>query len=405
MTMSFTGIRIRGLITLVGCACAVVLLIFFGATIDESVVKANRENKFVKVHHCKSTMSKSLPVGWCADEDNFPRFMGAQLPGGNRTSASVRHYTHAGYEKCLAGKTVVFIGDSRVRYQYMHLARYLATKHQMRCNDFYQTIENQTSEGDEDCFLINHQLHGKKGASHWNAFYKISTDLLQMGGKQDGLCDCFRSVPFNPAQTYENRFNTQSTQYGNIRLVYLQHFGRIHMNKQYPPLRPFSLPMNDTGRCKPGECDGESRVDAFQGSLKETMWTILPMLNATHAFVNEGWAEMDVPIANLNTHSALSCAITEFQIAHPDIEVNLITHIPSRVYPSQRSGYTSQTNGGSSSFAERMKCPIRILDRFHAAENVPDSWYFDNLHVLSILNEEYNHELIEMICPLDDNLR
>jgi len=45
-----------------------------------------------------------------------------------------------------------------------------------------------------------------------------------------------------------------------------------------------------------------------------------------------------------------------------------------------------------------MECPARVLDRYAAAENVPESWYFDRLHVLGILNE--HHDLIEHICPL-----
>ena len=48
-------------------------------------------------------------------------------------SIDVKLYTYDGYNECLASKTVVFIGDSRVRYQYMHLASYLKTKKFMKC--------------------------------------------------------------------------------------------------------------------------------------------------------------------------------------------------------------------------------------------------------------------------------
>jgi hypothetical protein len=47
-----------------------------------------------------------------------------------------------------------------------------------------------------------------------------------------------------------------------------------------------------------------------------------------------------------------------------------------------------------------LNCPLDYLDRTTMAKDVPLDWYGDVLHVLSILNEEYNHRLVEMICPL-----
>ena len=53
-----------------------------------------------------------LPDYWCFDQDQYPRYVGRD----NWPPRSIQHYTHQGYEKCLAGKNIVFIGDSRVRY-------------------------------------------------------------------------------------------------------------------------------------------------------------------------------------------------------------------------------------------------------------------------------------------------
>jgi hypothetical protein len=40
-----------------------------------------------------------------------------------------------------------------------------------------------------------------------------------------------------------------------------------------------------------------------------------------------------------------------------------------------------------------------VLDRSVLSEGIPRGWYWDQYHVLSILNEEYNHQLVEKVCP------
>ena len=50
--------------------------------------------------------------------------------------------------------------------------------------------------------------------------------------------------------------------------------------------------------------------------------------------------------------------------------------------------------------AGKMKCNCNIFDRTTMNANVPLDWYWDKVHVLGIINEEYNHRLIESICPI-----
>jgi len=96
--------------------------------------------------------------------------------------------------------------------------------------------------------------------------------------------------------------------------------------KIFRPFAPFTLPSGKTSRCAPGECRKGNRVDAFNGDLNQTMWSILPLLNATHTFVNVGWAELEEPIDNLKVNSDLSCKILDFEASYPDIDVTLESH-------------------------------------------------------------------------------
>mmetsp|Transcript_4174 Transcript_4174/g.7977 ORF Transcript_4174/g.7977 Transcript_4174/m.7977 type:complete len:473 (+) Transcript_4174:2423-3841(+) len=366
-----------------------------------------------------------LPEYWCLDVNHIPRYVAGTrkeilVDNNNNNTIEIQrwppkiiqHYTHEGYDKCLGNKTVVFIGDSRVRYQYMHLARFLNTKKPLRCQDYEGlpklslnwTTDNTTElnwhdrfiMSDPDCYLIDEKLfhHG------WTAWYQQSTNMLNSNTsshhsnesistaadkvkEQSSLCDCFRPVPFRPKSTFENRFIKRSTVYGTTNLIYLQNFENyISMNGQFPPYSSFdSKTMMGKGRCSVGECNDSSREIAFQGNLNDTLWQILPRLNTTHAFVNLGWEHL----FPFEMQSKFSCVIQEFERHHPDINIYLISHPP----------HVSALSNPLVSFdATKLKCDIKVLDRTSMSKNAPSNWYWDGLHVLSILNEEYNHQLV-----------
>jgi len=73
------------------------------------------------------------------------------------------------YEKCLANKTVVFIGASRVRYQFMHLVSFLQTQKRMKCKD-YGTISSHANIPSPECFRIELERHGMHGGSDWTSW-------------------------------------------------------------------------------------------------------------------------------------------------------------------------------------------------------------------------------------------
>ncbi|KAL7486981.1 hypothetical protein ACHAW6_012582 [Cyclotella cf. meneghiniana] len=362
----------------------VMVLVTYTAVLNIASVKyitveveaASKQKLLVSAVTCKP--SNLLPKQWCMDNNDTPRYIGDV--DFNSSSIVVRHYTHQGFEKCLAGKTIVFIGDSTVRYQFMHLVGFLKFRRFMRCQDY-----NRSTLPDDDCYLIGFKdLH-----YDWTSWYKQSTIMTgsyeEHSDQQYSLCDCFRPDPFvarlHALTTYEYRFVKRSTSYGEINIIYLQNFrDRIRLNQDYPPFSSYW----STKRCKTGECGDINRTFAFDGDTNSTFWTVLPLLKATHVFTNLGWGDF-------NQLSEFSCKMKEFNVHHPDINTYLMSRLPS--------------NGGVSAphltfNRHKLKCQVSSLDRAAINKDVPTSWYWDSNHALSILNEEYNHQLSKAICPM-----
>ena len=131
------------------------------------------------------TKTSSLPDGWCLDSTNVPRCVGPNFTFINDTTI-VTHFNYEGYIKCLAGKTIVMIGDSRVRYQHMHLAGYLRYQKPMVCSDKIEYQTNQTKE-DSECYLIDYRRMGGGGAN-WAQWYKRK--------RQELVCLCVLCISF-----------------------------------------------------------------------------------------------------------------------------------------------------------------------------------------------------------------
>jgi len=139
-------------------------------------------------------------------------------------------------------------------------------------------------------------------------------------------------------------------------------------------------------QCEVGECSDENRENSFEGNLTHALQHVLPRLNATHAFVNYGWNQ------SIAMFSQLSCKLEAFARQHPEIKVFLTSH------PYHKSSTSTKTR-----FDPRnLKCKCNVLDRSGMSTDVPDSWYWDTQHVLSILNEEFNHQFIQQVCPLGE---
>ena len=340
----------------------------------------------------------NLPDGWCMDSDLKPRYIDIDnnvLSNATADSSSfeLKRYTIEGFEHCLANKTVVFIGESRTRFQYMHLGLSLKTGQFMNCPDL--------QGHDDECLgiasLETYQSWKGEGLpSSWNDFFKHSTEMLQHSsesnkinqsttpaiGTQLSLCDCFRPKGgFAYNHFFENRYTKRTTAFGEINLIHLENLkDRISMNEDYPPYKSFY--STSSKRCKPGECgrwsDGDS-INAWVGNLNSSLYDIIPMLNATHVFANDGW----------NFGGDISCMLREFANYHSNIKVAYM-------------GGPLDIMGKHHMLDPRtMKCQIDALDRTAMTLNVPRTFYLDSVHVWSILNEEFNHRMMKMICPME----
>ena len=112
---------------------------------------------------------------------------------------------------------------------------------------------------------------------------------------------------------------------------------------------------------------------------------ILPRLNTTHAFVNVGWEKAP--------GQEISCELQEFEESHPEIKTFMISNAP----------YRNNVENPSVSFDPKsLKCNSNFLDRTTMNKIVPSAWYWDKVHVSSILNEAYNHLTIEKFCPIKE---
>lgn len=282
----------------------------------------------------------------------------------------------------MADKTIVFIGDSRVRYQYLDLAWYLKSEQFVKCFDHtYYRDEGFTPE--KECLVIFERF-----SSGWMSFFKQSTDMLETYPTvQRSLCECFRR-PTDEAdwfeRSYENRFTRRMTSHGEINLIYFKSYtNHVRISKNYPPFTSFSSALTSPSKhCEPGEC-------AFEGDVNATLWTIIPSLKPkpTHVFAQLGWEHE----FNFATQSEFSCVMKDFANKHPDIKLYLNSHPPIK----------GNVNNPRATFdATKLKCDIDVFDRSIMTENVPQYWYYDTQHVMSILNEEYNHFMMKMICPV-----
>jgi len=115
------------------------------------------------------------------------------------------------------------------------------------------------------------------------------------------------------------------------------------MNVDYPPFSNFTGPSE---RCEPGQSAKQNRTDAFSGSVNETLWNILPLLNTTHAFVNLGW-EFSFAFQD---QSKFSCELRRFEKVYTNITLYLITH------PSTMRNTIDPT-------ATKLECDCNLLDR------------------------------------------
>ena len=271
--------------------------------VNEQSNNLNHSEGLIETIQCDTV--DYLPVGWCLDIDLIPRYIDDNVTFITASEESyksfeLKRYTIKGMEQCLSNKTIVFIGDSRTRYQYMHLGLSLKIGRFMSCPDIpkgttFRDLEYDF-EYDIECLGIASQKSnyqswegegGIQNVTTWNDVFKHSTEMLRSSssnhsttGTQDSICDCYRPIKkFDPDNFYENRYTKRTTkEFGEINLIHLENLqDRVSMNEDYPPYQPFY--STSTKRCKPGECGRGghgNNNNKWVGDLNASLYDIVP---------------------------------------------------------------------------------------------------------------------------------
>ena len=178
-----------------------------------------------------------------------------------------------------------------------------------------------------------------------------------------------RFTPSPPQRTALRR----QTPYGLIQITYLQSFREaFSFHKEFPPFEPYHYPSPITRqavRCRPGQCSHPTEPMPFAQGLHD----LVPRLKPTHVIANSGWTVKDI-----------SCDLQKLEQTG-GVKVAFISHPATR-------GQRAATD------RSQWACSIPVLDRETITLNAPDSFYWDDAHVLSAANQEFNYQLLDMIC-------
>jgi hypothetical protein len=340
---------------------------------------------------CVSSGKNQIAPSWCLDTSGTARYVGSTSASSNANDASIHRIKNGtvaekkyrnwlGFKKCLANKHIVLIGDSRVRYQYMNLAHFLTTGQWMKCKDYKSLTAAVNYTLSPRCYLIDHERGGPGKSRSWNDWYSKSNEDLQQNTTQQELCDCHRiQNPFKTQTTNENRYLRRHTPFGLVQVTYIQNFvDKLQFHAEFPPFSDVSTTNGtDVRRCKPGNC---SHPFSNVSDTKTALLEVVPLLRPTHVFASTGWAH------NLND-PGFGCALDTFRSQNPSVEAAFVITHPM-LARSEGPKPTVPEQGCNSSF----------LDRITPTIGVPASWFWDTKHLLSIVNQEFNHMMLDKIC-------
>ena len=302
---------------------------------------------------------------WCLDSEMKWRY---------RKNNPLRR-TLLGAQQCLAQKHLLFIGDSRTRFQYLSLATFLTQGLFPVCKE--GNIQNDRVAF---CNLL------KDGFAGWRKFYKETNQILSTADSNES-CYCYRPERWNVAlidYMTENRFLTVQTRFGTIHITYLQSFvNKCMLDLSFPP-------FNEGVRsCEPGDCyffpfsnekNNNTRMHSeYRINVTETLWNVTRKFipPVTHAFVTTGWKQLDI-----------GCELRRWQNE---------TGIPTwMISGPERKGL----NWDIPNINPKQSCNVAVFDRTTMTIGVDKSTlYHDSVHVSSSINEEYNHVLFDLVCP------
>ena len=110
------------------------------------------------------------------------------------------------------------------------------------------------------------------------------------------------------------------------------------------------------------------------------------MLRPTHVFAQVGWGQyLD--------NKEFGCVLDSFCRQNPGVEAAfVITH------PEMRASWDTHLRRHQGDSLPEQGCNASIFDRSTSTIGVPNSWFLDHIHVQSIVNQEFNHMMLDKIC-------
>jgi hypothetical protein len=170
-------------------------------------------------------------------------------------TCAMRRFTAREARQCLAGQSLLLAGDSLTRYQYMSLAYFLK-------NGAYpdRTSRDDGRHGKNVCIEGSY-----RGGPHdaWQTFYIESTAQLSTNGTPGAeRCDCFRELQWNTSRLFENRFYRDDE--NDISLTFLHAINAPmhgHHSAAAPTVEAYSY-----------------RPPDWQGDLADALESVVPRL-------------------------------------------------------------------------------------------------------------------------------
>lgn len=181
---------------------------------------------------------------------------------------SLRRMGHAEAKQCLAGKRLVFIGDSVTRYQYLTLLHFLDR------GRWPAPLGGDPGEP---------SVANEREWPSWNDFLRGSNALF--GGRE--LCDCYREE-YDPLkgqikppeeEKHENRFYTTPDGIFVSHLTYTTFPNKLHGHFGFPPYPQGRQP------CAPATCNSP---EDWAHHLAEGLAGPVKDMRPTHLVLNSG---------------------------------------------------------------------------------------------------------------------
>jgi hypothetical protein len=263
----------------------------------------------------------------------------------------------------LKGQTIVLIGDSLTRYQYLSLVYFLE----------YGVWSTEKISGFDGRHVINEKQWGS-----WNDYYNQTNHFLR--GRE--TCDCLRNLPFKYKEAYENRLYENNE--FNFRIYYFQFFkldDGLKGHYGYPPSDSiFRSPSCAASLCPLTQSDWRWQIDVAQDFL-------LPLIRPNVLVMNSGlWGSTQKWPENL-LRRTLSLAKK-----HADVVIWKTTT------QNRDGGITNDYDKPAIEIVKSLN--LHLMDAWALTDNLHslnyDS-YWDTLHFEEHVYRELNLYLIRMI--------